>query len=89
MSVRDRKHGWVWFVGLWVGMIVLCQDPAFADDPRLLLGVLPADLAYQAGYTVLATIVMWGLVRVAWPVELQSLERAEAEAGDAAADPRE
>jgi hypothetical protein len=87
MSVRGGKRGGVWVVGLWAVMIVLCQDPAFANDSRLLLGVLPADLAYQAGYSVLATLVMWGLVRVAWPAELRSLEQAEAR--DAAADRRE
>jgi len=87
MGAREWKRGWVWLAGLWAVMIGLRQDPLFANDPRLLLGVLPAGLAYQAGYTLLATFVMWGLVRVAWPAELRSLEASDA--GDTTADSRE
>jgi len=87
MDVRGWKRGGVGFVGLWAVMIALRQDPLFANDPGLLLGVLPAGLAYQAGYSVLAMLVMWGLVLVAWPQELRSLEPVEAR--DTAADSRE
>lgn len=45
----------------------------------LVFGVVPAGLAYHAGYSVLAALLMAVLVRFAWPHEL---ERA-AEAADA------
>jgi hypothetical protein len=41
----------------------------------LVFGFLPIGLAYHAGYSVLAALLMWVLVRFAWPKELDDLER--------------
>ena len=42
-------------------------------DP-LVLGFLPVGLAYHAGYTVFAAIMMALLVKFAWPAELDRFE---------------
>ena len=42
-------------------------------DP-LVFGFLPIGLAYQAGYSVLAAIMMAILVRFAWPKHLEDIE---------------
>jgi hypothetical protein len=42
-------------------------------DP-LVFGFLPIGLAYQAGYSILATILMAVLVRFAWPRHLEDVE---------------
>ncbi len=39
-------------------------------DP-LILGFLPIGLAYHAGYSILAAILMAFLVRIAWPKHLE------------------
>jgi hypothetical protein len=46
-------------------------------DP-LVFGFLPIGLAYHAGYSVLAAVMMWMLVKFAWPKQLDNLE-AQAE----------
>ena len=40
----------------------------------LVLGFLPAGLAYHAAYTISISMLMWGLVRYRWPSHLD--ERA-------------
>jgi hypothetical protein len=42
-------------------------------DP-LIFGFLPIGLAYQAGYSVLAAVMMAVLVRTAWPKRLENVE---------------
>ena len=42
----------------------------------LLFGFLPVGLAYQAGYSVLAAIMMAALVRFAWPKHLENTKPA-------------
>jgi hypothetical protein len=37
----------------------------------LVFGFLPIGLAYHAGYCVLASALMWLLVRHAWPARLE------------------
>jgi hypothetical protein len=39
----------------------------------LVFGFLPVGLAYQAGYSVLAAILMALLVKVAWPRHLENV----------------
>jgi len=39
----------------------------------LVFGFLPIGLAYQAGYSVLAAILMAVLVRAAWPKHLENV----------------
>jgi hypothetical protein len=38
----------------------------------IIFGILPVGLAYQAGYSILAAIMMAVLVRFAWPKHLES-----------------
>lgn len=52
-------------------MVVLHQDTWNWKDGRLVLGFLPVGLAYHAGYSILSALVMLGLVRFAWPAELE------------------
>lgn len=42
-------------------------------DP-LVFGFLPVGLAYHAGYSVVAAVLMWILVRLAWPKHLENVE---------------
>ena len=59
---------------LFVAMMALHQDFWLWRDARLVLGFLPAGLAYQVGYSVLASVVMWALVKRAWPAGIERLE---------------
>jgi len=43
----------------------------------LVFGFLPIGLAYQAGYSILASIMMAILVRTAWPKHLENVEGGE------------
>ncbi len=43
----------------------------------LVFGFLPVGLAYQAGYSILAAIVMAFLVKFAWPKHLENVEPEE------------
>ena len=47
----------------------------------LVFGFLPIGLAYQAGYSVLASITMAVLVKFAWPKHLEDLSSDGAERG--------
>lgn len=40
----------------------------------LVFGFLPIGLAYHAGYSILAAILMAVLVKVAWPKHLENVE---------------
>jgi len=40
----------------------------------LLFGFLPVGLAYQAGYSILAAVMMAVLVRTVWPKHLEYVE---------------
>jgi hypothetical protein len=67
--------------GLVVAVYLLHQDCwNWKKVEPLVLGFLPVGLAYHAGYSVLAAGMMWVLVRVAWPKELDDLEREKPEA---------
>ena len=46
----------------------------------LLFGFLPAGLVYHACYSVAASVLMWALVRLAWPSHVEE-EAEEAERG--------
>ena len=41
----------------------------------LLFGFLPVGLWYHAAYTLLASALMWLLVKFAWPKSLEEIER--------------
>ena len=46
----------------------------------LVFGFLPIGLAYHAGYSILASILLAVLVKVAWPKHLENVESKESEA---------
>ena len=53
-------------------LYVLHQDFWFWRTPRpLVLGVVPVGLFYHACYSVAASLLMWLLVRHAWPHHLE------------------
>jgi hypothetical protein len=54
-------------IGAVVLLAALHQDVWLWDDPTLVLGILPAGLAWHAGFSVAAAFVWWGVARYAWP----------------------
>ncbi|HJQ69831.1 MAG TPA: DUF3311 domain-containing protein [Blastocatellia bacterium] len=59
-----------------VALVVLHQDFWFWSTAEpLVLGFLPVGLFYHACFTVAVSLLMWLLVKTAWPAHL------EAEAG--------
>lgn len=52
----------------------LHQDFWNLKNTNLVLGFLPAGLAYHAGYSVLAAITMAILVKFAWPKHLENVQ---------------
>lgn len=61
-----------------VAIYVLHQDFWFwrRSEP-LLLGILPPALWYHAIFTLVVVLLMWLLVRYAWPSELERDAEAE------------
>jgi len=43
----------------------------------LIFGFLPVGLAYHAGYSILASVLMAILVKFAWPAHLERIEISE------------
>ncbi len=56
---------------------VLHQDYWNWKNGDVVLGFLPVGLAYHAGYSILAAIMMAVLVKFAWPKDLESAGTAE------------
>jgi hypothetical protein len=53
-------------------LYVLHQDWWFWRTARpLVFGFIPIGLFYQAGFSVAAALVMWMLVKYAWPSHLE------------------
>ena len=52
----------------------LHQDVWFWKSKTLVFGFLPVGLAYHIGYSVLAALTLWVLVRFAWPAHLEEDE---------------
>lgn len=72
-----------WLLAALVLMVyALHQDFWLWTDRSLVLGVLPAGLAYHAFFSVLAAVTMAILVRFAWPAHIE--EAAPEGAGDEA-----
>jgi hypothetical protein len=63
---------------LVVGMVILHQDFWNWGTARpLVFGFLPIGLAYHAAYSVAAAVVMWLLVRTAWPKHLEEVPESK------------
>ncbi len=57
------------------GFYLLHQDYwNWKEYKPLIFGILPIGLAYHAAYSIGAALMMWVLVRVAWPKHLESIE---------------
>ena len=62
-----------------VGLYVLHQDFWFWRWAHpLILGFIPVGLFYHACYTVVTALVMWLLVKLAWPSHLEAGIKNEA-----------
>jgi hypothetical protein len=80
-SVRKRSGAGVGTKGIPLilivsGVYLLHQD--FWNWTRvepLLFGFLPVGLWYHAAYSLLASALMWLLVKFAWPKSLEEIER--------------
>ena len=60
---------------LVIGIYVLHQDFwNWTKAGPLLFGCLPVGLAYHAGYSIAASIMMAILVKFAWPTHLENVE---------------
>ena len=72
-----------WSLVLLVLLVAaLHQDLWFWKDGTLVFGFLPVGLAYHIGYSFLAALLMWTLVRFGWPAHLE--EAAQPAAGSEA-----
>jgi len=56
------------------GVYVLHQDFWNWKSTDIIFGFLPVGLAYHAGYSILATLMMAVLVKFAWPEHLEQSE---------------
>ncbi len=64
-------------------LYVLHQDVWYWREARpLVFGFLPIGLFYHAAFTVACSIVMWVLVRYAWPAHLEDDTPDPSEAPD-------
>ena len=60
---------------LVVGVYLLHQDVwNWRKTDPLLFGFLPVGLAYHAGYSILASVLMAILVKFAWPRHLENVQ---------------
>jgi hypothetical protein len=65
---------------LILGVYLLHQDFwNWRQTEPLVFGFLPIGLAYQAGYSILAAILMAVLVRSAWPKHLENVTGRESD----------
>jgi len=68
---------------LIVAIYVLHQDFwNWKTAEPLVFGFLPIGLAYHAGYSVLAAILMAILVKLAWPKHLEDVEPTQTNKND-------
>jgi hypothetical protein len=60
---------------LVIAVYVLHQDCwNWKQAEPLVFGFLPIGLAYHGAYSLLAAVMMWVLVKFAWPKELDEME---------------
>jgi hypothetical protein len=64
-----------WLLAIVVlAVLVLHHDWWLWTDKTLVFGFVPIGLAYHAAYALVASVVMWLLVRFAWPREIEEAE---------------
>jgi hypothetical protein len=78
------KSSKVLLLTLWVVMVYLLHQDYWnwKKAEPLVFGFLPVGLAYQAGYSILASITMAILVAFAWPKHLESIESQDPQRRD-------
>jgi hypothetical protein len=59
---------------LIAGVYVVHQDNWNWKSTEVVFGILPVGLAYHAGYSILAAVMMAILVKFAWPGHLEQSE---------------
>jgi hypothetical protein len=60
---------------LVIGVYLLHQDFwNWKEAKPLIFGFLPIGLAYHAGYSIVASILMAVLVKFAWPAHLENVQ---------------
>jgi len=64
-------------------LYVLHQDVWFWNSKYLVFGVLPVGLFYHGCFSVAAALLMWSLVKFAWPGHLEEEVEGGAERGEA------
>ncbi|MCB9681707.1 MAG: DUF3311 domain-containing protein [Alphaproteobacteria bacterium] len=62
-------------------LALLHQDTWLWDDPTLVLGFLPAGLAWHVGLSLVAAGVWWAVTRFAWPEDPLGADASGAEVG--------
>ena len=63
---------WLLFAGV-ICLLLLHQDTWFWDSARpLVFGFLPIGLFYHAVYSLAVAVLMWALIRFAWPDHLEA-----------------
>jgi hypothetical protein len=63
-----------WLLALLVVVVALLhQDFWNWTNRSLVFGFLPMGLAYHIGFSFLAALTMWALVRFAWPEHLETV----------------
>ena len=70
-----------WFLVLLVVVLyVLHQDVWFWRTAQpLVFGFLPVGIFYHVCYTLVVSLLMWLLVKLAWPSQLEAVEPSTAE----------
>jgi hypothetical protein len=67
-----------------IALYVLHQDFWYWRSARLVFGFVPIGLFYQGCFCVAAALLMWLLVKFAWPDHLeQEIEQQETKGGTA------
>lgn len=80
MSGTKRSSAWRL---VWIGaaaLFILHQDFWFWNDRSLVLGFLPAGLAYHAAYSIAAALLWLAAVKFDWPSHIE--QWADAGASD-------
>ncbi|MCH2210820.1 MAG: DUF3311 domain-containing protein [Fuerstiella sp.] len=50
-------------------LVILHQDLWLWSDGRLIMGFLPAGLAYHIGLTIAAAVTWWLATKLVWPAD--------------------
>lgn len=67
-----------WLLTLMVVVVILLHHDIWNwKNSTLVWGFIPMGLAYHIGYSCLAALTMWLLVRLAWPQHLEEDEKHE------------